>query len=161
MRDRKGAFTTVDYPGAPETLLTEINERGRIVGAYSEDPGGINVAPRNFVLNRGAYTPIEPPGASLTVIDDVNNRGEIVGLYIDAGGVNHGFLRDRRGGYSPIDHPGATPLGSASGGINDRGWIVGEYYDYLNTDTSSSGLRLRSLDAEGPPGPLGGLQLAR
>ena len=117
MRDRKGAFTTVDYPGAPETLLTEINERGRIVGAYSEDPGGINVAPRNFVLNRGAYTPIEPPGA--------------------------------------------TPLGSASGGINDRGWIVGEYYDYLNTDTSSSGLRLRSLDAEGPPGPLGGLQLAR
>jgi hypothetical protein len=40
-------------------------------------------------------------------------------------------------------------------------WIVGEYYDYLNTDTSSSGLRLRSLDAEGPPGPLDGLQLAR
>jgi len=47
------------------------------------------------------------------------------------------------------------------GGINDRGWIVGEYFDYLNADTTSSGLRRSALDAERPLGPLDGLRLGR
>ena len=162
VRDRKGAFTTIDYPGAAETSLVEINERGQLVGSYSEVPGAMNAAPRNFVLDmdRGVYTPIEPPGATYAVVDDINNRGEIVGLFIDAGGRYHGFLRDRRGAFTTIDHPDSAPLGGAAGGIDDHGRIVGEYYDYVSTDTRESGLRRSSpYGADEPLSLLPGLGL--
>jgi hypothetical protein len=161
VRDRKGVFTTIDYPGALETSLGEINERGQIVGSYSDVPGGLGVSPRNFLLDDGVHKPIEPPGASYTVVDDVNNRGVIVGLYLDADAVAHGFLRDRRGRYFPIDHPGAAPLGGAAGGVNDRGQVVGEYYDDVSGDAKTLGLRQSPLIApEEPLGFLGGLELA-
>jgi hypothetical protein len=151
LRNRKGAFTTIDYPGAAETSLVEINERGQIVGSYSDVPGGLSVSPRNFVLDDGIYTPIDPPGASFALVDDVNNRGEIVGLYVDGVGTAHGFLRDRRGRYSPIDHPDAAPLGGAAGGINDHGQIVGEYYDQVSTGARTSLLRQSSMPAPEEP----------
>ena len=72
-------------------------------------------------------------------------------------GVGRLLIRVRlRCEYTP-----ATPLGSASGGINDRGRIVGEYYDHLSTDANSPGLRRSALDAERPLGPLVGLRLGQ
>jgi hypothetical protein len=130
VRDRHGKFRTVDYPGASETVLSEINERGQIVGAYGDEVG--SGTPHDFLLDRGRYTSIEFPGAPESFVDDVNNRREIVGYYLDTAGRNHGYLRDRRGHYLPIDHPDAAPLGNDTNGLNDRGEIVGEYYEYLD-----------------------------
>ena len=36
----KGRFTTIDVPGADATTVTDINDRGQIVGAYTEGPAG-------------------------------------------------------------------------------------------------------------------------
>jgi uncharacterized membrane protein len=145
VRDPKGSFTTVDYPGAAETALSEINERGQIVGSAGDTPG--SGLPRDFVRDDGDYTPIEFPAASHSYVDDVNNRREIVGYYLDAAGTLHGFLRDRRGNYSPIDHPGTAPPGNDTNGLNDRGQIVGEYYGHVDAAPQTSGLRQGSLGA--------------
>jgi hypothetical protein len=158
VRDREGKFKTVDYPGAAETVLSEINERGQIVGAYGDDVG--SGTPHDFVLDDGAYMSIEFPGASESFVDDVNNRREIVGYYLDAAGAVHGYLRDRRGHYSPIDHPDAAPPGSDTNGLNDRGEIVGENYEYVDTAAQASPRRqLRLGTGEMPLSPLPGLGL--
>lgn len=115
VRDREGKFTTIDYPGAPETALLEIHDRGQIVGSYGDDVGG--GLSRDFVLDHGDYTPIEFPGAPESYVDDVNNRGQIVGYYLDEAGAYHGYLRGRRGRYSPIDHPAAVAPGNDTAGL--------------------------------------------
>jgi uncharacterized membrane protein len=136
VRDRHGKFRTVDYPGAAETVLSEVNERGQIVGAYGDDVG--SGTPHDFLLDQGDYTPIEFPGAPDSFVDDVNSRREIVGYYLDAAGSYHGYIRDRKGHYTPIDHPDAAPLGNDTNGLNDRGEIVGEYFEYLGTGAQAS-----------------------
>jgi hypothetical protein len=136
IRDRHGEFRTVDYPGAAETVLSEINEKGQIVGAYGDQVG--SGTPHDFLLDQGRFTSIEFPGAPDSFVDDVNNRREIVGYYVDASGANHGYLRDRGGHYSPIDHPDAAPPGSDTNGLNDRGEIVGEYFDYVDAAAPAS-----------------------
>jgi uncharacterized membrane protein len=145
VRDRKGEFTTIDYPGAAETTLLEINERGQIVGSYGDDVGdGLS---RDFVLDHGDYTAIEFPGAPESYVDDVNNRGQIVGYYLDEAGAYHGYLRDRRGRYSPIDHPAAVAPGNDTAGLNDRGRIVGQSYDDVDAGTQKSALSQGGLGA--------------
>jgi uncharacterized membrane protein len=146
VRDRKGVFTTVDYPGALETALDEINERGQIVGSYGDSPG--SGLPSSFLLQTGDYTPIAYPAASQTYVDDVNNRRQIVGYYLDDMGHAHGYLRSRQGHYTQIDHPDAAPLGTDTGGINDRGEIVGAYYDYVSSERAAGAARLTSPVSE-------------
>jgi uncharacterized membrane protein len=160
LRDRNGTFRTVDYPGSAETVLSEINERGQVVGAYGDDVG--SGTPHDFVLDHGAYTSIEFPGASESFVDDVNNRGNIVGYYFDPAGATHGYLRDRTGRYSPIDHPDAVPPGSDTNGLNDRGEIVGEYYAYLDAGAHAPARRQFGLGTqEMAPGSFPGLGLPR
>jgi hypothetical protein len=139
VRDQNGKFRTVDYPGAAETGLSEINERGQVLGAYGDDVG--SGLPHDFVLGGGDSSAIEFPGASESFVDDVNNRGEIVGYYLDAAGASHGYLRERTGRYSPIDHPDAAPLGNDTNGLNDRGEIVGEYYEHVDGVAQASARR--------------------
>jgi uncharacterized membrane protein len=148
VRDRTGKFTTVDYPGAAETALSDINERGQLVGSYGDDVG--SGLPHDFVLDDGDYTSVEFPGAAESYVDDVNNRGAIAGYYLDATGTYHGFIRDRRARYSPIDHPDAAPLGNDTNGLNDRGQIIGEYYDYVDASPQTPGLRPLGFRGHGP-----------
>ena len=66
------------------------------------------------------------PGTGTAAVS-INNRGRIVGFYIDAGGMGHGFVREK-GVFAPIDHPdaGSGPgTGTLALGLNDRGQIVG------------------------------------
>ena len=55
-----------------------------------------------------------------------------MGYYLDAGGTLHGFLRDKKGVVTTIDHPDA-PLGTVALDINNRGQIVGAYVDAEET----------------------------
>jgi probable HAF family extracellular repeat protein len=129
LRDRRGTITSFDVPGAQGTEATDINDRGQIVGTYSEDTPIVNnsARPRAYVLDRfgrGKFTRIDFPGASLTVASGINNRGQVVGGYLDAEGRPHGFLWDK-GRFTTIDVPGAP--NTVAFGINDRGQIVGTY----------------------------------
>jgi hypothetical protein len=89
------------------------------------------------------------------VLDEINERGQIVGhmamrsaaarrtipprprpLHLDRIPGRAGFAR--RGHYSAIGHPDAAPLGDDTNGLNDRGRIVGEFWDYLDAGVQAS-----------------------
>jgi hypothetical protein len=82
-----------------------------------------------FLLDRGRYTTFDAPKAGIeTDANSINNHGQIVGAYIedDADATYHGFLRDARGRFTTIDLPGARA--TVVSRINDRGQVVGRYY---------------------------------
>jgi uncharacterized membrane protein len=102
--------------------------------AWGQETGDEDGAPANtfhaFLLDGGEFTTIDPPGATgaLTFATSINDHGQIVGYYLDACGTLHGFLRDKKGVFTTIDHPDG-PLGTATFDINNRGQIVGVYAD--------------------------------
>jgi probable HAF family extracellular repeat protein len=82
-----------------------------------------------YLLQRGRYTRFDAPGAGLvTGPNGINNRGQVVGYYVeaDADGTYHAFRRDARGRITEITIPGAAAAVASK--INDRGQIVGRYY---------------------------------
>jgi probable HAF family extracellular repeat protein len=155
VRDKRGRFTVIDVPGARGTEPHRINNRGRIVGVYSDDTPIVNNSahPRGFLLDRGEVTPIEVPGAVVTSPNGMNDRGQVVGQYTDADGVVHGFLWDK-GGFTTFDGPDGT--GASLLDINDRGQIVGAYRDPIDPEIQHgfvlSGGVYTTFDA--PDGPL-------
>jgi probable HAF family extracellular repeat protein len=134
-RWQNGRFTIFDGPpgtrfdeelGVGGASITDINDRGDMVGAYYAGNGTI----RGFLLRKGRYTMFRALGLPNTVPLDINNRGQIAGTGIayDAAGTPtsvHGFLL-RKGADGPvtrIDVPGAP--NTAVTGIDDRGRMVG------------------------------------
>src|SRR5215218_2432871 len=94
---------------------------------------GGETAPRTpvpgFLLDRGRFMRFDAPTAGVeTGPNSIDNRGRIVGFTIDddVDATYHGFLRDARGRFTPIDLPGAKA--TVASRINDRGQIVGRYY---------------------------------
>lgn len=68
-------FTTVEYPGSPDTVIYGINNLGDIVGRY-RDADGIR---HGFVRHKGAFKTVDYPGANLTRLLGINDWGQIVG----------------------------------------------------------------------------------
>jgi probable HAF family extracellular repeat protein len=60
VRDRNGAFTTIDVPGAMLTFPLGINDRGHVVGMYRD----ANQVGHGFLYRDGAITMIDHPLAS-------------------------------------------------------------------------------------------------
>jgi probable HAF family extracellular repeat protein len=102
LRDRRGDFTRIDFPGAAGTQPNDINDRRQIVGTYSNANSCTGHAEdkRDFLLARGHFITIRVPDAAQTQAFCINNRGQVVGEYLDADGRFHGFRWDR-GGSSP------------------------------------------------------------
>jgi uncharacterized membrane protein len=130
VRDR-GRFISIDVPGAVATGLYKNNNRGQIVGVYSnESRDRIGTADAHgFLLDDGELVRIDAPRAALTFLFDINDRGQILGVGANADNTDgFGFVRDRRGHYTRLpDVPGA--LGTFPQGFNNRGQIVGFYFD--------------------------------
>ena len=102
-----------------------------VAGASTRASRDDTTSPRTpipaFLVARGRYTAFDAPGARLeTAPTGINDHGQITGSYVDADGVYHGYLRDRRGRFTDVDLPGA--VATAPGGINNGGQIVGRYY---------------------------------
>jgi hypothetical protein len=68
LRDRRGDFTRIDFPGAAGTQPNDINDRRQIVGTYSNANSCTGCADdkRDFLLDRGRFTTIHVPGAAQT-----------------------------------------------------------------------------------------------
>ncbi len=148
LRDRRGRFTTIDRPGAKATAVTGINERGQLTGTSSTvGPAELFTAPEAFVLDRGAYTSVKVPGAAATSANAINDRGQVAGAYLDANGTIHGFLRDRRGRFTTVDHPDAT-VTTVVQGLNDLGQLAGLYDRPVPTAPAS---RQRALGTGSTP----------
>ena len=90
-----GAFTIIDYPGATDTWLVGINDKGQMVGAYGTGPlvQGANVY-HGFLDDNGTFTGFDVPfaGVAITGPYGVNNKSQITGSYIDANGTAFGFI---------------------------------------------------------------------
>jgi hypothetical protein len=86
-------------------------------GPRAEVPG--------FVLEKGRYRAFDSPAPNIDLFPSgINDRGEITGEFLRDDGES-GLFRDRRGGISSFDVPGAK--GTEAVRINDHGQIVGEY----------------------------------
>jgi probable HAF family extracellular repeat protein len=118
-----GSFTTIDVPGANNTVAYGINDKGQIVGGYYGDTTG-----SGFLDKSGSFTPINFPGApNVTYAYGINDKGQIVGIYADSAG-DSGFLYSN-GTFTTINVPGALAGSTSANGINDKGQIVGYYSD--------------------------------
>jgi probable HAF family extracellular repeat protein len=139
-------FATVDVP-LPDrqlgfTSFQDINDRGQIVGAFTNS----DLGPYGFLLNfkkKVRSTEIRCPGKDVvsTAPQSINGHGEIAGFAtvvverIKIPQPPHkiliteikGFFRDRGGKCTIIDFPGAN-LTEATG-VNDGGQVVGDYRD--------------------------------
>lgn len=109
-----------------QNQVNGINDRGDLIGSYLDDTGF-----HAYLRRNGVFSTLEPVNSSRSAGGFINAHGDAVGIYRtkDAPTVRHGFLW-RRGVFTTIDAPasfGTTQ--TIANGINDRGDIVGAYYD--------------------------------
>jgi uncharacterized membrane protein len=127
----KDRFRSIDVPGALVTSAFKNNNRGQVVGSYSNEARGrIGIADAHgFMFERGRFTRIDVPGADKTLLVDINDRRQILGVGMNADNTSgFGFVRDHRGRYTRLpDVPGS--LATAPLGFNNRGQVVGFYSD--------------------------------
>lgn len=115
-------LTTLDAPGDVASAAYDIDDAGRVVGAFV----GASGLPHGFLYARGVRSTIDFPGSSDSVTQGINSSGDIVGTYDSTQPITHGFLL-RKGKFQRIDTPfGAQSLAT---GINDQGVIVGNAWD--------------------------------
>jgi uncharacterized membrane protein len=112
-----GTFTEIAVPGATETHAAAINNRGQIVGTFTDAIGS-----GSFLLERGAYSQLSLPDAESVRATDINNAGVIVGGFFASG--FHGFVLNGST-LTQLDVPGAVATSAL--GINERGTVVGVY----------------------------------
>ena len=122
LRDAQGVYTSIEAPDSTQTVAFGINNAGQIAGRYLDAQS----RQRGFLLDQGVFTTIDatPPGR-VTLVVDINDRGQLTGGFDF---VTHGSVRDRRGNFTPIDHPDAVVI-THPFGINNRSQIVGFYTD--------------------------------
>jgi len=124
----KGRYETFDVPGSTNTGLYEINNRGQIVGNYSDKTG----VQHGFVLHRGRVTTIDHPlatrmaNANGTRVVGINDHGALVGSYGDEQGRLHAW-KWAKGRFTDLNPPGG--LHAEAKAIDNRGRVVGEYLD--------------------------------
>ena len=126
-----GRVTTIDYPGATQTLAFGMNTAGDVVGSYIDAAG----MEHGFVLRDGAFTSFDYPGAVWTEGWGINSQGEIAGQYGLMDMTMHGF-RLRNGEFTPVEVPGQP--NTMPQRIGPDGTIVGCYH--VNTSSGSVNL---------------------
>jgi probable HAF family extracellular repeat protein len=91
---RNGSFTTLQFPGAADTIARSINERGEIVGMYDLS----QPVTRGYILRQGQYSSIDTPFGLQTDVTGINDVGDMVGLaWDDPAGPFNRFTFDRDG----------------------------------------------------------------
>jgi probable HAF family extracellular repeat protein len=89
---RNGAYTRIHVSEARSTCATDINNRGMIVGGWSDAASVVH----GFLLRNGRYTIIDIPNSISSSILSINDFGDIVGKYRDTAFVDHGFKSNIR-----------------------------------------------------------------
>jgi len=120
----------VPVPGARGTIPFGMNGAGDVVGFFFD----AQLAQHGFLWPaHGDFTVIDGPGAFRTNAHGINAAGDVVGHYdVSTGDRRRGFLRDRSGTITTIDLDNATgvaPNGTWGNWINNRGDIVGTFFD--------------------------------
>ena len=134
--------TTIDYPGAPQTILTGINRWDSMVGAYQySDDADFGPEWTGFKMwANGSFTSIDAPGAINTNPNSISDTGIVVGWYearaeavAFAPDPSHGFVL-AKGVYKTVSYPNA--FRTSLNDINSGGVIVGSWG---NSDGTAGG----------------------
>src|SRR5436190_3912813 len=146
IRSQDGGFTIFDAPGAGTaafqgTRAYATNPSGTVTGWFNDSTGAIHGYVRS---NQGAITVFDAPGAGTGPFPEgtfpwspliINPNGAITGWYTDSALVSHGFLRDRNGGFTTFDVPGAeVGPGTFPFAISPGGEITGFYDNGINAN---------------------------
>jgi uncharacterized membrane protein len=126
-------FTGFDYPGATDTQVFGVNERGHVIGIGVTDD--VATAFR-YDFKKGLITVVKPvAGFSQTSVLGINDAGEMVGSLTSLDGeIETAFIRGKDGASTIIEVPGAG--WSQARGVNAEGLVSGYAY---STDFSVSG----------------------
>ena len=143
-------FRAVDFPGAANTAIYAVNNRGHFVGAEQETSTG----PHRAIVDDGMELRFLDPTGVIGHSGDsqaftINNLEDVAGYYTDAAGIQHGFVHHAGGQVTTIDFPGA--IDTQAFGINDFGTVIGIYVD-AQGNTRSFELRdghFRNIDLPG------------
>lgn len=119
-----GAVSTINYPGADDTVLTGINNAGIIVGYYL-----LGGSSSSFMYENGSFTPFPFPGKTIW---GANDTGLFVGTYSPTRGDFSGFITDGTH-FQILNFPGAFDTHALS--INNAGQVAG----YYETTTTAAG----------------------
>jgi hypothetical protein len=110
--DNGGVFTTVSGPGATQTQLLGLNDKGMAVGF--DVVGGVmhgilyDVATKTFTI-------VDPAGSAGTTLNGINDLGQIVGFFVDGSGNTDGLLAN------PVPEPSTWAMILA--GFAGLGWL--------------------------------------
>ena len=134
--------TTIDYPGAPQTILTGINKWDSMVGTYQyNDDADFGPEWTGFKMwANGSFAPISVPGAINTNPNSISDTGIVVGWYEAAAEAvpfaadpSHGFVL-ANGVYKTVSYPNA--FRTSLNDINSAGVIVGSW---VSPDSGNEG----------------------
>jgi len=125
---RAVTYTTVDVPGASETLgVWDINNTGQMVGAYYDAA----FQQHGFIDTNGTFTTLDFPGATATQLHGINDSGQVVGLYCASDGTCHGFYYD---GTTFTTIEPKNVMESSLEKINNSGQMAGWAEDLASVD---------------------------
>jgi probable HAF family extracellular repeat protein len=126
----KGKFKTIDYPGANITIPEAINNKGEVVGNWSNESGTQHL----FKYMNGRFTGFNIAGASRTEgVGGVDDNGDMSGFYGNNGG-NYGFILRSDGKLLTIKDP-HDPGNTGLTGMNNKFQAVGSWFEDT-TETS-------------------------
>lgn len=123
------AFTfesvTATLPGATETLLSDIDNNGRIVGRFKDSLG----ESQGLTIDGGNQSTFNITGTSATFPGGFNALGVIAGFYRNATNtaIQHGFIRATNGTVTTID--GAVPGTTYVWRVNEHGEANGYWFE--------------------------------
>ena len=126
-----GTFTTLDYPGAPATGISNLNNAGTIVGDWA-DASGVS---HGFVYKHGTFTRIDAPGAGTgpnqgTIVQAISSNGVMAGVIQNDSGQFGWLLRG--GEFSQLNDPNAAPGTSFLNDLSSNARYAAGYYQDAN-----------------------------
>jgi hypothetical protein len=137
-QEQNGVFTTDNCVLTNGTLMSDVNNKGEIVGSYAGNDNG-NIEGFIWDGNGQCQTIADPNGPAATDVWGVNDNGVLVGFYTDSTTGNFQGFEWVNGTFTNIACPSWT--NARAYGINDAGVIVGD-------------------NAGAPTGPFSGFALA-
>jgi len=113
----------IDHPGATDTQVFGINDRGDVVGNGFAVPAGL---PFVYDSKKGAFTDVAPAaGFADTAVLGIDDAGNMVGSVFDSDDLTtSGFIRSKQGAYTFFQHPDAFSSTNPRA-VNNKGLVSG------------------------------------
>src|SRR5215475_11107403 len=99
-------FRAIDFPGAANTAVYAVNDRGQFVGAEKDIDGA-----HHAIVDDGTHLRLLDPNGLIGSSPEswaysINNREDIACAYTDTSGAHHGYVHHADGTITHIEFPG-------------------------------------------------------